>query len=68
MEQEHSLKTRKYFVEGPTVLPVVNSNFVLASERTQRKDPLNGFKKYTKGWNIRDRHYWAVSVSNPPTI
>ncbi|KAL0016450.1 hypothetical protein SO802_003519 [Lithocarpus litseifolius] len=59
VEQEHSLKTRKYFVEGPTVLPVVNSNFILASERTQRKDPLNGFKKYTKGWNIRDRHYWA---------
>ncbi|KAK7831306.1 hypothetical protein CFP56_027487 [Quercus suber] len=49
----------KYFVGGPTVLPVVNSNFILASERTQRKDPLNGFKKYTKGWNIHDRHYWA---------
>ncbi|KAE8056333.1 hypothetical protein FH972_013114 [Carpinus fangiana] len=28
-------------------------------ERTQRKDPLDGFKKYTRGWNISDHHYWA---------
>jgi hypothetical protein len=51
-------------VEGPTTAPVENpsfGSFVLASERTQRKDPLDGFKKYTKGWNISDRHYWAVS-------
>ncbi|XP_062163196.1 uncharacterized protein LOC133870154 [Alnus glutinosa] len=49
-------------VEGPTTAPVENpsfGSFVLASERTQRKDPLDGFKKYTKGWNISDRHYWA---------
>lgn len=49
-------------VEGPTPsgVPVENySTFVLASKRTLRKDPLNGFKKYTKGWNLSDRHYWA---------
>lgn len=38
-----------------------NETLVLAKERTRRKDPLNRFKKYTGGWNIRERHYWAVS-------
>lgn len=62
-EQEQSLNTwRSLVVEGPTPsgVPVENySTFVLASKRTLRKDPLNGFKKYTKGWNLSDRHYWA---------
>ncbi|KAK7351367.1 hypothetical protein VNO77_10762 [Canavalia gladiata] len=39
--------------------PFENSPFPLAAERTRRKDPLNGFDKYTNGWNISDRHYWA---------
>lgn len=37
-----------------------NPSYVLAAERTQRKDPLNGFKIYTGGWNISNEHYWAV--------
>ena len=50
-------------VEGPGVQmqPDEYSYVVLAAERTQRKDPLNGFKRYTGGWNISDRHYWSVS-------
>ncbi|GMI97633.1 hypothetical protein like AT2G12400 [Hibiscus trionum] len=36
-----------------------NSSLVLAENRTHRKDPLNGFKKYNGGWNISNRHYWA---------
>ncbi|CAN6220629.1 unnamed protein product [Urochloa humidicola] len=32
---------------------------VLAAERTRRKDPLNGLRYYTGGWNIRNRHYLA---------
>ncbi|KAI4379883.1 hypothetical protein MLD38_006124 [Melastoma candidum] len=32
---------------------------VLAAQRTYRKDPLDGFKKYSGGWNLRDRHYLA---------
>ncbi|KAM5548072.1 hypothetical protein ABKV19_002167 [Rosa sericea] len=36
-----------------------NETLVLAKERTRRKDPLNRFKKYTGGWNITERHYWA---------
>ncbi|KAH0457440.1 hypothetical protein IEQ34_012755 [Dendrobium chrysotoxum] len=38
---------------------VNNNSFVLASERTERRDPLNNFKDYTGGWNISNRHYWA---------
>lgn len=59
---EHSWGPSRSLVEGPTSAPVENPSFVLASERTQRKDPLDEFKKYTKGWNISDRHYWAVSL------
>ncbi|BBG95550.1 hypothetical protein Prudu_004125 [Prunus dulcis] len=46
-------------VEGPFGEPVESSSIVLAAQRTQRKDPLNGFKRYTGGWNISDHHYWA---------
>lgn len=46
-------------MEGPIGEPVENPLLVLAPERTYRKDPLDGFKRYTGGWNIRDRHYWA---------
>lgn len=45
-----------------------NTSFVLAVERTQRKDPLNGFRDYTGGWNISNQHYWAVSSSYIPFI
>jgi hypothetical protein len=56
-------------VEGPFSAPVENPiSFVLASERTQRKDPLDGFKKYTRGWNISDHHYWAVSFFFTPIM
>lgn len=52
--------------EGPSFAPVVgndseSSSLVLAAKRTYRQDPLNGFKRYSGGWNIKDRHYWAVS-------
>ncbi|CAN6237355.1 unnamed protein product [Urochloa humidicola] len=36
-----------------------NSSFVLAAEKTHRKDPLDGLRYYTGGWNISDEHYWA---------
>ncbi|XP_004501360.1 uncharacterized protein [Cicer arietinum] len=39
--------------------PYENSPLPLAAERTRRKDPLDGFNKYTNGWNITDHHYWA---------
>ncbi|KAK4415405.1 hypothetical protein Salat_2647900 [Sesamum alatum] len=37
----------------------LNSTLLLAAKRTYRKDPLNHFQKYTGGWNISNRHYWA---------
>lgn len=44
-----------------------NSSFLLASERTDRRDPLNNFKDYSGGWNISNRHYWAsVGFSAAP--
>ncbi|KAJ1278229.1 hypothetical protein BS78_04G063200 [Paspalum vaginatum] len=36
-----------------------NSSFPLAAEQTRRKDPLDGLRHYTGGWNISDEHYWA---------
>ncbi|KAL5547702.1 hypothetical protein UlMin_002933 [Ulmus minor] len=38
---------------------VNNSSLILAETRTTRKDPLNGFTRYTGGWNISNEHYWA---------
>lgn len=49
----------KSLVEGPLSAPIESSSVVLAAQRTRRKDPLNGFKRYTGGWNISERHYWA---------
>lgn len=46
-------------VEGPDLQPVQFYSLTLAAERTRRKDPLDGFKTYTRGWNISERHYWA---------
>lgn len=38
-----------------------NSSLILAEKRTYRKDPLDNFNRYTGGWNISNKHYWAVS-------
>lgn len=40
-----------------------DASVTLAAQRTFRKDPLNGFQKYTGGWNISNHHYWAVRSS-----
>lgn len=65
-EKQHDLGyswvgTKMSSVEGPDLQPVQFYSLVLAAERTRRKDPLDGFKTYTRGWNISERHYWAVS-------
>ncbi|CAK9178152.1 unnamed protein product, partial [Ilex paraguariensis] len=51
--------TKRVLAEGTNDEPVLNSSLVLAAKRTYRKDPLDDFKKYTGGWNISERHYWA---------
>ncbi|XP_042380306.1 uncharacterized protein LOC121972729 [Zingiber officinale] len=44
-----------------------NKSFILAAERTHRRDPLNAFRFYTDGWNISNRHYLAsVGFSAAP--
>ncbi|KAG6770781.1 hypothetical protein POTOM_026476 [Populus tomentosa] len=59
-EVEFSWRPRRSVVEAPISEPVEDSPvLVLAPKRTYRKDPLNDFKRYTGGWNISDRHYWA---------
>ncbi|XP_052178286.1 uncharacterized protein LOC127792034 [Diospyros lotus] len=50
---------KRFLAEGSSDEAPVSSSLVLAAERTRRKDPLDGFKKYTGGWNISERHYWA---------
>ena len=36
---------------------------MLAKERTRRKDPLDNRRYYTGGWNITNKHYFAVRNS-----
>ncbi|XP_058111428.1 uncharacterized protein LOC131254729 [Magnolia sinica] len=43
----------------PLEVSVNSTPFILAAERTTRKDPLDGYKYYTGGWNISNKHYWA---------
>nr|GMD87320.1 Chaperonin like [Ipomoea batatas] len=51
---------RRVLDEEPNdVEPPLNSSLILAAKRTYRKDPLDDFKRYTGGWNISNRHYWA---------
>ena len=61
--QDGLVLPRRFVAEVPPPgdLTVDNSSFILAAARTHRKDPLNGFKRYTGGWNISEKHYWAVS-------
>lgn len=44
---------------APPDISLQDSTFVLAAGITYRKDPLNGYQRYTGGWNISDQHYWA---------
>ncbi|KAF3616074.1 hypothetical protein FXO38_34772, partial [Capsicum annuum] len=52
--------TKRFLAESPDDgESPLNSSLILAAKRTHRKDPLNNFKRYTGGWNISERHYWA---------
>ncbi|XP_044485261.1 uncharacterized protein LOC123210835 isoform X2 [Mangifera indica] len=39
-----------------------NSSLILAASRTHRKDPLDDFKCYKGGWNIKEKHYFSSVV------
>ncbi|GAB4832763.1 hypothetical protein Ancab_006780 [Ancistrocladus abbreviatus] len=47
-------KTRRSVAEAAD-----NPSKILAGNRTCRRDPLDGFKKYNGGWDIQNKHYWA---------
>ena len=42
--------------------PVSTNVFILAKDRTARRDPLDNFNTYRNGWDIKSGHYWAVSA------
>lgn len=41
--------------------PAYVGTLVLAERRTKRPDILSGFRRYGGGWDISNKHYWAVS-------
>jgi hypothetical protein len=43
-----------------------DATLVLAANRTKRPDILRGFRRYHGGWDITNRHYWAVSPAPAP--
>uniref|UniRef100_A0A5B7BHK8 Uncharacterized protein n=1 Tax=Davidia involucrata TaxID=16924 RepID=A0A5B7BHK8_DAVIN len=44
-----------------------STTLILAANRTHRRDPCNGFKYYTGGWNITNQHYFSsVAFSAAP--
>ena len=47
---------------APAPGPNGEDTLVLAANRTKRPDILRGFRRYRGGWDIADRHYWAVSA------
>ncbi|KAF6147651.1 hypothetical protein GIB67_031642 [Kingdonia uniflora] len=59
-EGHHGFQMRRSVVEE--IFVAENLSFVLAAKRTYRRDPTNDFKRYTGGWNISERNYWAVSI------
>lgn len=48
---------------GPAAMaPVAKYPLVLAEDRTRRPDVLRHLKMYEGGWNVTNKHYWAVCV------
>ena len=46
-----------------SMVPISNGSLVLAADRTYRRDPLNGFRHYRGGWDIKNQSYWSVSTN-----
>ena len=40
-------------------------HYVLATQKTYRKDPFDNFNYYKGGWKISEEHYISVSFSYP---
>ncbi|ONM30470.1 hypothetical protein ZEAMMB73_Zm00001d040056 [Zea mays] len=56
------LKGMPQAAAGPAAMaPVAKYPLVLAEDRTRRPDVLRHLKVYEGGWNVTNKHYWAVS-------
>jgi len=48
---------------GPAAMaPSAKYPLVLAEDRTRRPDVLRHLRLYEGGWNVTNKHYWAVCV------
>ena len=60
---EGLLKGMPEAAAGPAAMaPVAKYPLVLAEDRTRRPDVLRHLKMYGGGWNVTNKHYWAVCV------
>jgi len=48
---------------APEPCPETKGTLVLAANRTNRPDILRRFRCYQGGWDIANRHYWAVRTT-----
>lgn len=53
------LATGPVAVDANTTDSKSNDSLILAEIRTRRPDILHKFKRYSGGWNITNKHYWA---------
>lgn len=60
---EHNLGPLENGIDEDAVAPgpEMMEPLLLASNRTKRPDILNHFRQYQGGWDITNKHYWAVS-------
>lgn len=63
------LKFTPEVAPGPRAMaPDSRFPLVLAEKRTKRPDILHRFRMYRDGWDITNKHYWAVSNSKVQTF
>ncbi|OWM69598.1 hypothetical protein CDL15_Pgr014059 [Punica granatum] len=61
--------TARLLIEGESIDLPGNSSMILAENRTDRRDPLDGFRHYTGGWNISNKHYiYSVGFTAVPLL
>ncbi|KAJ0961312.1 hypothetical protein J5N97_000718 [Dioscorea zingiberensis] len=62
--EDDEFSLRRSLAENSSAGPVEKASFILAADRTYRKDPANDYKYYTGGWNISNEHYWTSVAFN----
>ena len=54
----------EYRHHGRVLLATNTSNYRPLAEKDNRIDPLDSFHKYRGGYDVKNKHYWAVSITN----